>query len=156
SGGKRGPLRFGSYPELELRATSINWHGNADLLTLSSDGCEILDFKTGAPDDHHAFQLRVYALLWTRDAELNPSGLIPKTLRGCYRHGGVLVDPLTASDLAGFERDLVARRDAASVAVEAKPPEARPKAVTCRYCTVRHMCDEYWSIATIRRLAAEA
>jgi hypothetical protein len=46
----------------ELRAKSIGWKGKADLLVLADDACEITDFKTGAADEAHKFQVRVYAM----------------------------------------------------------------------------------------------
>jgi hypothetical protein len=53
--GPRTALGPGAYLELELRAPSIGWHGTADLVVLSDAGCEIVDFKTGSPDETHRF-----------------------------------------------------------------------------------------------------
>jgi len=70
----RRPLANGAHPEVELRAKSIGWKGKADLLVVGDDACEITDFKTGAADEAHKFQVRVYAVLWRLDDQLNPSG----------------------------------------------------------------------------------
>jgi hypothetical protein len=84
-GRPRTPLGPGTYPELELRVPRIGWHGVADLLLLSNNSCSIVDFKTGEPDDSHRFQLRVYALLWSRDVDLNPAGRKVDRLTLSYR-----------------------------------------------------------------------
>src|SRR5262249_42276332 len=80
SGKSRRPLINGSYPEILLEARQIGWQGIADLITISADQCEIRDFKTGLNRDDHEFQLRVYALLWWRDVELNPTGRLADSL----------------------------------------------------------------------------
>jgi hypothetical protein len=48
------------------------------------------------------------------------------------------------------------RREAAAAALGADPPQARPSIDNCRYCTVRHLCDEYWQPATLKALTAAA
>jgi hypothetical protein len=149
----RTPLAPGTYPEPELRASHIGWHGKVDLLTLSGDGCEIVDFKTGARDDAHRFQLRVYALLWSRDIELNPTAREADKFTLLYRDGEVVVEPPTAAELDALERELIERRQAAAKALSANPPQARPSIDNCQYCSVRHLCEEYWQPATARALA---
>ena len=155
-GRPRIPLGPGVYPELDIRAPLIGWRGTADLLMLSTGNCEIVDFKTGALDDAHRFQLRVYALLWSRDSELNPTSRTVDRLTLSYIAGEVSVDPPTAAELDALERELVDRRRAAANALRANPPQARPSVENCQYCAVRHLCEEYWQPATIRTLAAAA
>ena len=60
----RAPLAEGIYAELELRVPTLRWKGKADLLVIAPTSCGLTDFKTGAPDQAHEFQLHVYALLW--------------------------------------------------------------------------------------------
>jgi hypothetical protein len=134
----------GTYLELELRAPGIGWRGRADLVNVSNTNCEILDFKTGARDEKHLFQIRVYALLWSRDAELNPSSRPADKLTLAYEGANVHVDPPTLAELDSLEGELVDRQDAATRALNARPPEARPSVENCRYCAVRQMCEEYW------------
>jgi len=141
----RPPLGPGVYPELELVAPDINWRGKVDLLTISETSCEIVDFKTGVPSDHHALQLRAYALLWIRDAQLNPTGRSATRLTIAYGSGDVAVEVPSVSAIDAIERELVERASAARKAVSASVPEARPSEETCRHCWVRHMCDEYWA-----------
>jgi hypothetical protein len=58
--GKRGerlPLAPGSHAEVTLRAESIRWLGRVDLLTIAAGETEIVDYKTGFPDDSHLDQV---------------------------------------------------------------------------------------------------
>jgi hypothetical protein len=150
----RTPLGPGTYPEIELHATGIGWRGTADLLTVSESNCEIVDFKTGAQDNAHKFQVRVYAMLWSRDSELNPTARSVDRLTLCYPTGEVRVDPPTPAELDALERELHDRSQAALKALGTHPPEARPSVEACRYCAVRHLCEEYWLPATARALCA--
>lgn len=130
--------------------------GVADLISLSQERCEMRDFKTGQERDEHAFQLRVYALLWWRDAELNPSARRADSLILSYSSGDVSVDAPGEAELQALERSLVDRAEAAKKLIKLDPPEARPSLETCHYCSVRHLCDEYWFPLTQRKLAKEA
>jgi CRISPR/Cas system-associated exonuclease Cas4 (RecB family) len=141
----RRPLAIGAYPEVELRAPSIRWKGKADLLVITDKHCEITDFKTGAPDEAHGFQVQIYALLWSLDDELNPTRRTASRLVLAYPAGDVEVCPLSEDQLRAFEKDLLERRESAETALAMRPPEARPTLESCRYCGVRHLCDVYWS-----------
>jgi CRISPR/Cas system-associated exonuclease Cas4 (RecB family) len=140
----RSPLANGTYPEVELRAKSIGWKGKVDLV-VGDDACEITDFKTGAADEAHKFQVRVYAVLWRLDAELNPSGRVVTRLVLAYGSQDVEVAPPSAEEIDELGRDLLARRRASEEALAARPPAARPDTETCRYCGVRQLCDAYWA-----------
>jgi hypothetical protein len=129
---------------VEFRAPRIGWKGKADLLVISEQDCEITDFKTGAPDDAHKFQLQVYALLWHFDDELNPTRRPVTRLIVAYEGGDVEVEPPNATQLEEFQRDIIARRATALESLSAQPPEARPRPDSCRHCGVRQLCDEYW------------
>jgi hypothetical protein len=144
----RGPLTVGAFSELNLRAEGLGWKGKVDLLVLSHEACEITDFKTGAPDEEHQFQIFVYALLWSRDAELNPGRRCADRLLLAYGEGDVEVVPPSEADLDDLERLVTARTTAARVALAKRPPEAKPAPQQCLYCDVRHMCSEYWSDET--------
>ena len=146
----RAPLRMGAFPELTLRARHLGWKGKVDLLVLSEEGCEIIDFKTGAPGEHHEFQIRVYALLWSRDAELNPGRRSADRLVLSYGHGDVEVAPPSGDELDDLEGQLVARTAAALAAMAQRPPEAKPDPGQCPFCDVRHICTAYWSSETQR------
>lgn len=141
----RGPLGVGTFRELTLRARHLAWKGKADLLVLSDRACEIIDFKTGSPAEHHEFQIRVYALLWGRDDELNPDRRCADRLVLAYSSGDVDIAPLSEADCEQLERELSSRTATALAALAQQPPEARPDPRHCPYCDVRHMCTEYWT-----------
>jgi PD-(D/E)XK nuclease superfamily len=155
-GRPRVPLGPGMYPELELIASQISWHGTADLLMLSEHKCEIVDFKTGARDVEHVFQLLVYALLWIRDSELNPTARPADRLVLSYRDGEVHVDPPLTRDLDELERKLIERSQAAARTLNEHPPQARPSVANCSYCEVRQICEDYWQPTNLRGMAATA
>jgi len=152
----RRPLPFGSFSEIEFRAPALGWKGKADLLLLTEAACEIIDFKTGAHDEKHRFQLEVYALLWSRDRDLNPTGRLANRLVLRYEAGDLEVPAPTATYLDELERTVVARRAAAHLAVSSRPPEARPHPDTCRYCGVRQLCDRYWVPKTLEDVAGSS
>lgn len=149
-GGKkkiRAALSFGFYPEIELRANKIGWIGIADLLNISEDTCEIIDFKLGEPTDDHIFQVQVYALLWALDSNLNPSGRLAEIL-SLYYCGKQINFPAPSSDeLNILEQDLCRRARNTSNLLNVTPPITRPHPDICHSCSVRHLCDEYWTPA---------
>jgi len=144
---RRLPLVSGIYPEVEVRAKSIGWKGKVDLLVLGDDACEITDFKTGAADEAHKFQVRAYAVMWWLDDELNPSRRTVDRLVLAYENQSVDVAPPSASEIDELSRELLARRLGAEAALSAHPPAAHPSTETCRYCGVRQLCDAYWATA---------
>jgi hypothetical protein len=150
---RRRPLGLGSYAEVRLHAPRIGWRGTADLLTVTADGSEISDFKTGAASESHAFQLQVYALLWHRDSELNPHAKLALRLVVSYTNVDVDVPPLTAEGMHTFERLLVERSEGARQRLELRPPPATPAADVCAWCPVRHLCEEYWRPGTLRQIS---
>jgi hypothetical protein len=146
---------FGVFSEVDLQARNIGWRGRADLVTVTSEQCEIIDFKTGAPDDAHRFQIRVYALLWKSDTKRNPLSRMADRLVLAYTSGNVEVPAPTAEEIEALQAEIVSRRDASIAALSRDPPEARPERDHCRYCGVRQLCEEYWTAATQQLMAAE-
>jgi hypothetical protein len=141
---ERRPLEPGSHAEVTLRAEGIRWTGRADLVTITGDSAEIVDYKTGAPDPSHAEQLRIYALLWLLDSDLNPSGTRSSRLTIAYPTRDVAVEPLSEGDLRALESELQARGDVVREDLHGRPPEARPSIDLCSTCPVRQLCAEYW------------
>lgn len=140
----RGPLSLGFHPEVELRAPDLRLAGRADLVTVEDDACEITDYKTGAPNPHHADQLRMYALLWSRDSDLNPRTLPVRRLIVSYPSHDVEIDLPTPAELGTLAEETVERIYAAEIALQERPPPACPEATMCRMCGVRQLCNEYW------------
>jgi hypothetical protein len=153
SSGARYPLTEGVFTEIEFRVPQLNWKGKADLLVLSPVICELTDFKTGISDDSHRFQIRVYALLWQRDNELNPSSRKANRLILFYKSGNIEVPALTEDEFGLFEREVMDRGQAARASVDHDPIQARPSVDTCRHCEVRHLCEDYWTERIQRQFA---
>jgi len=152
-GRSRPPLAYGSYAEVVLRHNALDWIGKADLINLSKDSCEILDFKTGEPSEHHGDQLRAYALLWARDSGRNPSGRLASQLRLVYPNMVKDVSPPTSEELIVLEEEILGRTQKAKLSLLERPPAARPSVDTCRWCDVKQLCGEYWKAETQMRLA---
>jgi CRISPR/Cas system-associated exonuclease Cas4 (RecB family) len=142
--GERLPLAPGSYAEVTLRAESIRWSGRVDLLTIAADDTAIVDYKTGLPDDSHVEQLRLYALLWYRDKDRNPSATRASRLTIAYPNTDVTIEALSQAQLKALEDELESRVGVARRGLEARPPEARPSTTLCASCPVRQLCEEYW------------
>ena len=145
SSADRPPLSTGSYPEVDLRADTLRLVGRADLITIADDACTITDYKTGAQSDHHADQLRTYALLWDRDRELNPNVLPVERLVVAYAVHDEIIEAPTHSELDALEEQLVTRIAEAESQLLRRPPPARPSLALCQRCSVRHMCEDYWA-----------
>jgi hypothetical protein len=150
----RGPLVDGSHPEVALRAPDLQFVGRADLITLDQGACSITDYKTGARDPHHANQLRTYALLWRRDTELNPDNIPVKQLVLSYGTKDEQVDPPNEAVLEAFAHELSSRITDVEAELRLRPPPARPALPMCRLCSVRHLCEDYWSGPAANPLAA--
>ena len=142
----RSKLVQGSYAEVEIRAIEMGWRGFADLLTLSNTQCEIRDFKTGTPKQEHESQVRTYALLWARDSDLNPLGKLADKLVLSYDGGDTQVPAPDEDEINSLEGELRRRTTEALASLQADPPEARPNPQNCKFCHVRHLCEEYWHL----------
>lgn len=140
----RGPLGIGVYPEATLIAHDLRLEGRVDLLTITAGGARIVDFKTGAEDAAHADQLRIYALLWDLDDEVNPDRRPISELCVAYPSGDVVVPAPDNDELRSLESATAERVIAADAAVR-DDSEARPSMHNCSLCPVRHLCEEYWS-----------
>lgn len=154
SGGKAlGP---GAHAEQDLRLPDGSWWGKADLIRLSHESCEIVDFKTGARKDDHPLQLRVYAWLWQRDTTVNPQRRVASKLKLIYSDGVREVEAPSAAALDQIESEFRTRRAAAVESLSATPPPARPSQDVCGVCQVRQLCPSFWDPAVQAALAAGA
>jgi hypothetical protein len=152
-GDARVAFGYGYHPEVELAPASLGWVGYADAVRLSPDACDIVDYKTGSPSPAHADQLRVYALLWARDAAINPPGRLADRLVLVYPGGTHEVPAPSACELDALESSLRERGAAALSALRQKPPPAAVAPETCRFCDVKALCSDYWTPAGQTRLA---
>jgi CRISPR/Cas system-associated exonuclease Cas4 (RecB family) len=141
----RGALSPGLHFEAELRDTALKFRGIADSIEVAQTGCTITDFKTGTKSENHEFQLRVYALLWQRDFELNPAGRTATKLILSYPCAGQSVPVPTESELADLSKDLKTRSETARAEVGSSSPKANLSIENCGRCQVRQLCTQYWT-----------
>jgi hypothetical protein len=137
-------LALGAHPEVELRAPALRLAGRVDLLVVDDEGCEITDYKTGVPDDHHSDQLHLYSLIWSRDTEHNPRSLPARRLTLSYPAHEVDVTPLDDKSLDALARATTEAIEVAESALAERPPPAHPQPEICGFCAVRQLCDDYW------------
>jgi hypothetical protein len=156
SGDIRSALSNGTYSEIELRVDQLHWRGFADALTLSDTSCELIDYKTGMPKLEHEEQIRLYSLLWARDAQLNPAGRVVNRLTLSYPITDIVVEPLTDSQLNILEQEIISRTQIALDLTQQTPPPAKPNINNCGFCPVRQLCDDYWTPQMQQLLAQEA
>ena len=145
----------GFHPEVELRAPELKLAGRVDLITLSEDGCAITDYKTGAVDESHADQLKLYALLWSRDQLHNPTSIPVCRLTISYPGNDVDLPSPSADALASLSDSTVERMGELEQALSERPPLALPETNLCRMCDVRHLCDEYWEARSTGEITDE-
>ena len=155
-GSRRGPLPNGVHAEQWVQASSVGWGGYIDLLSLSNDHCEISDIKTGKAKESHADQVRLYALFWWLDGELNPEGRVADTLRLRYPSETVEVPAPDETQLEDLRYQVKERGEEVRALIDESPPPARPEQERCSRCDVRHLCDAYWSEETQERLAGDS
>lgn len=142
-------LRPGTYPEQVVADDALRFMGIVDLLEVTEEGAEIIDFKSGSPDIAHEEQVRCYSTLWKHDVIRNPEGRPATRLRIVYPSSSIDL-ALDGVDYDDARDSLRTRIEVATEALEKGIPKARPSPDTCRYCSVRHLCDEYWETGTNR------
>ena len=146
-------LSPGTYPEQVVEDEALSFMGVIDLLEVTEDGAEIADFKSGSPDPTHEEQVRCYSAAWRYDATRNPEGRPATRLRIAYPSGSIEIAPDGIDD-DGTRNALRARLSVATEALEHETPDARPTPENCGFCSVRHLCDEYWESGTNEATAA--
>jgi hypothetical protein len=143
---QRRALELGSHPEVWLEVPSLQFAGKADLISVSANGASITDFKTGARHESHDEQLRTYALLWTKDRDRNPNDTPVAALTISYPDQDVGIDPPSGGELQDLAERLQSRVETVALSLQDRPPPATlPE--SCFICSVRHLCDAYWSSA---------
>lgn len=139
----RRPLLGGAFPEAKLIADDLRLEGRVDLITVDEAGARVVDFKTGAEDEAHVDQVRIYALLWDLDTVANPDQRPTVELRVAYPARDHIVPGPDRAELRALEAATAARIVSADDAV-CDDPEARPSLDNCQFCSVRHLCETYW------------
>jgi hypothetical protein len=151
--GRQKPLPEGVYTEQWVQAQSIGWGGYIDLLSIGNSHCEISDIKTGKAKETHADQVRLYALFWWLDDELNPEGRVADTLRLRYPSETREVPAPDETQLEDLRYQIKERGGKIGALIDESPPPAQPEQAHCSRCNVRHLCDAFWSEETQSRLA---
>lgn len=141
----RKPVGPGARSEFEVIAEALRLTGRIDLLIVNDAEVGIVDFKTGAETDDHGHQVRLYALLWYLDAQVNPDRRLATDLRVIYPSGAQSIEAPDRAKLQSLEDATSTRVQAADKVTQQPPPTANPTEDNCRYCSVRHLCDDYWS-----------
>lgn len=143
----RQPLGHGPHPEATLRADHLRVKGRIDLLTVTSEQADIVDYKTGAQDPSHLDQLRFYAMLWDQDEVANRHRKPPGKLAAAYVSTEVSVSAPDAHELADLSTRTAQRVATADAEVVAIVPKATP-GDHCTHCPVRSLCGTYWREVT--------
>jgi hypothetical protein len=140
-----GDLPDGSYPEFVVRVEALKVSGRIDLLTVDGPDVRLVDYKTGAPTEHHADQLRMYALLWSRSKHATGARALATHLTLAYSGHDVDVPVPDVQELSELEIQLLDRLTEARGMLASDNPVPRPAPDTCQFCPVRHLCEAYWS-----------
>lgn len=141
------PLGVGSHPEAWLRSDILRVQGRVDLVTVTAERADIVDYKTGAENPSHLDQLRFYAMLWDQDAIANQDRTPTGTLTASYPARDVTIPAPDVEDLAALIIRTGERVTKADSEVLAEVPRAT-LGEQCIYCSVRGLCDTYWDEAT--------
>jgi hypothetical protein len=142
---RRKPLAAGTHFEVKLRDEELKWNGVADMIDFSADECVITDFKSGEESEFHALQIRVYALLWLRDVELNPRATRASKLILSYARGDKVSPGISEIDADVLDNDLRIRSELVRSSFDGDKTKAILSDENCAQCQVRHLCREYWT-----------
>jgi hypothetical protein len=142
-----GRLGLGLRTEVFLSVSSLRLHGVVDLIDVQHDYVRIIEYKSGDPSPSHADQVRMYEVLWAEDMAKNPEATPIRNIILQYPQQSQEMSPFSEGEMRSFRVDLVKRIDRAFAAISSPRPSANVAPDTCRYCDVRHLCDEYWQSA---------
>ena len=96
-------------------------------------------------DNPRYIQIRIYALLWLRDAELNPAATPAAKLILSYPRGDEVLPGITQAQANELAAELKTRTDRVRESLHAEKLKANLSAEHCGKCQVRHLCPEYWT-----------
>lgn len=142
---RRLPAVPGTHFEREIRAEALRITGRVDLLIIDDADVTIVDFKTGEDDATHDDQVRLYALLWRLDDVSNPDHRPATKLEIAYPSHTRSVSPLDATASEGLRASTFDRITAADDYTRSTIPIATPSPRGCQFCSVKHLCDVYWT-----------
>lgn len=110
----------------------------------------VAEFKSGDSTsvfaEEHERQLQFYSVLWWLKFGQPVTGLELRYANGQVKSVPPLNDDELTIAVARIKREIAE----AEASLASPPPRANPSLQNCRYCSVRHLCDEYWkNTATI-------
>jgi CRISPR/Cas system-associated exonuclease Cas4 (RecB family) len=128
-------------PEVELRLDDPPVRGKIDLVVTAIDGDTLIEYKTGERRPEHEKQSQLYAFLWWAT-----TGRLARERQLLYPNQNVVkLGGMTQSGLQQEEKALKARVAWAKKEIASKLPGAHIEEQRCRSCTVRQLCEEYWT-----------
>ena len=112
------------------------------------DGSQLVEFKSGPRNESHEEQVRFYAAVLYRSTGSAPAALeINYTGEGASVH----IDPMNSDACEALLSEIRRSIKENNESIDAQEIEART-GEACRFCSVRHLCDEYWvSISVLSR-----
>ena len=128
-------------PEVMLKLEDPPVHGKIDLVITGTDGDTLIEFKTGEPWPEHQRQSALYSFLWwavTGRFACERQLLYPN--QNIVKLRGMSQVELKEEGIALNERVTRAKQE-----LSRTPPSVRIEADRCRSCTVRQLCEEYWT-----------
>jgi len=148
----RRELREGSHAEAVVEAELGGssrlrlWRGTIDVASIAANRIVLVDYKGGDEDPSHREQLELYALLYAKDALVNPAGRRAAELMLAYDRGRTIVWPAPdATQLALIENRTSDEIEHLIKLAESSPPAAQPSIDACGFCSARALCSAYWN-----------
>jgi hypothetical protein len=142
---QRTSLGSGTFVEIDLQDSQAKWRGRVDLLNVDDNGCDITDLKSGVGLEEHKEQLLVYAMLWNKDTDRNPTQVPIRSLQIVYANGAVAVAIPSQTQMQAFRTALIESSELVRSALNAPVVMANPSQANCRYCPVKLLCGPYWN-----------
>jgi len=128
-------------PEVTLKVENPRVYGKIDLVVTAEEGDSLVEYKTGEPRPEHEKQSRLYAFLWWA-----VTGRVVRERQLLYpNQNPVKLGAMTQAQLEEEGTQLRARIVWANGEVESALPSVHLDADRCRSCTVRQLCEEYWT-----------
>jgi len=131
--------------EFKIFNEEFNVEGYLDLLIIDDPVDHIIDYKSAkSVRDEYWDQLKLYGWLWSKDERNQKESncnLVLVTGNGSSQ--SLLFEP---DEHNKFEKRLIERLAKAESSLASSVVEARPSAENCKFCPVKAICGDYWSL----------
>jgi hypothetical protein len=101
--------------------------------------------RRGVADPDHPEQLRIYAYLWLHDEVVNPRAQPATSLTIVYPGTSRAIEPPSPTAMEELGKELEQRANRGRTVLSQRPPTALVGVDACRFCDVKHLCEDYWS-----------